>query len=52
MLDRSADDLRRKKMSRGKGNLPVLSYLLPTPLALGMFLSIVVVLALVYWLFL
>ena len=52
MLDRSGDDLRRKKMSRGKGNLPFFSYLLPTPLALGIFLCIVVVLALVYWLFL
>ncbi len=52
MLDLSGDDRRRKKMSRGKGNLPFLTYLLPTPLAFWIFLVIVIALALVYWLFL
>lgn len=50
MLDLSGDDLRRKKMSSGKGTLPVLSYLLPTPLALMIFGIILVVLLVAFWL--
>ena len=48
MLDLSGKEPIQQEKARGKGSLSFLSYVMPTPLALAIFLAIVVVAALLY----